>query len=96
MKEPAIKTQLLRRWAQVCEEYSKHNFTCWCQIKPDGVETTMISPEGGRAFILIPYKEMAEADVPPNTIHQILAELKKSIQLHSSIIIPPAFTGVLP
>lgn len=91
-----IKPELLARWAQICADFQKlhahlHISVClW--VEPKGIEIRMIGPEGDRAWLLMPFDEIALRDPEPTTMQQILRELKKSLRIHGNIIIPPAGT----
>lgn len=82
-----INSTLLSYWGKVCREANSDGFTCFCQLTRDGLETTLIGPQGDRAQIVMPWHEIANSGIPPGVIHEILSALRRNLRVSSLIII---------
>lgn len=80
-----INSTLLSYWGKVCREANADGRVCFCQLTRDGLEVTLIGPQGDRAQILMPWNEVANSGVPPGVIHEILSALRKNLRTSSLI-----------
>lgn len=81
-----ISSTLLGYWGKVCREANSGGFSCFCQLTRDGLEVTLIGPQGDRGQILMPWNEVATSGVPPGVIHEILSALRKQMRTSSLIL----------
>lgn len=82
-----ISSTLLSYWGNVCREANSDGYSCFCQLTRDGLEVTLIGPQGDRAQILMPWNEVAVSGVPPGVIHEILSALRKQMRTSSLILL---------
>lgn len=81
-----INSTLLAYWGKVCRQANDSGFHCFCQLTQDGLEVTLIGPQGDRGQLTMPWNEVAESGVPPGVIHEILSALRKNLRMTSLII----------
>lgn len=81
-----ISSTLLSYWGKVCREANEGGRHCFCQLTRDGLEVTLIGPQGDRAEILMPWHEIATSGVPPGVIHEVLSALRKNLRQTSLIL----------
>lgn len=84
-----ISSATLSQIAIATQDENHDGWTCWANPRPDGMEITIVAPDGSRAWDCVPYSELTDDRVPSGGFRAIVHHLKRKASLPSKGLLLP-------